>query len=110
MDFDTLQTLTNLHNALGIAAILFVLVLVVLWALLPFSLFGIKTILREMQATQKAGLELRRRQSIRPMESTKTCPDCAEMVLRQAKVCRFCRHDFANNNPPNDPPPEGANQ
>jgi Uncharacterised protein family UPF0547 len=25
---------------------------------------------------------------------TKTCPQCAETVKAQAKICRFCRHDF----------------
>jgi len=24
------------------------------------------------------------------------CPDCAEMVLVDAKKCRFCGHDFSN--------------
>lgn len=25
----------------------------------------------------------------------KRCPDCAELVKPQARVCRYCRHDFA---------------
>ncbi|RVD15411.1 MAG: hypothetical protein EOS73_28695 [Mesorhizobium sp.] len=27
---------------------------------------------------------------------TKTCPDCAETVQREARICRFCRHDFGS--------------
>lgn len=26
---------------------------------------------------------------------TKICPDCAEPVLVEARICRFCRHEFA---------------
>ncbi|RUY28722.1 zinc ribbon domain-containing protein [Mesorhizobium sp. M7A.F.Ca.CA.004.12.1.1] len=37
---------------------------------------------------------------------TKTCPECAETVQRDARICRFCRHDFAGNatrGPPDAP-------
>jgi hypothetical protein len=27
----------------------------------------------------------------------KKCPDCAEMVQADAKICRFCRHEFPTN-------------
>lgn len=27
--------------------------------------------------------------------SMKTCPDCAEEVRAEARICRFCRHEFA---------------
>lgn len=27
---------------------------------------------------------------------TKLCPDCAEMVYQEARICRFCRYDFAD--------------
>ncbi len=26
--------------------------------------------------------------------ATKVCPDCAEVVLAAARICRFCRHEF----------------
>ncbi|WP_352827898.1 zinc ribbon domain-containing protein [Mesorhizobium sp. M0830] len=26
----------------------------------------------------------------------KSCPQCAEEVLADAKICRFCRHEFAS--------------
>ncbi len=26
---------------------------------------------------------------------SKKCPDCAELVHADAKICRFCRHDFS---------------
>jgi hypothetical protein len=29
-----------------------------------------------------------------PAGETKTCPDCAEIVLRRALVCRYCGHRF----------------
>lgn len=29
-----------------------------------------------------------------PTTTTKTCPDCAETVLRGARICRFCRFEF----------------
>ena len=29
------------------------------------------------------------------MRDEKTCPDCAELVLAQARVCRFCGYRFA---------------
>lgn len=29
-----------------------------------------------------------------PGRPTKRCPDCAEDVLAEARICRFCRHEF----------------
>jgi hypothetical protein len=29
-----------------------------------------------------------------PAGATKTCPDCAETVKAEARICRHCRHDF----------------
>ena len=30
-----------------------------------------------------------------PVDDTKTCPHCAEIIKRAARVCRFCGYDFA---------------
>jgi predicted RNA-binding Zn-ribbon protein involved in translation (DUF1610 family) len=32
--------------------------------------------------------------TVAPASAQKKCPDCAEMVLADAKKCRFCGHDF----------------
>ena len=31
--------------------------------------------------------------------ATKKCPDCAELVLAEARICRFCRHEFPSKGP-----------
>lgn len=33
----------------------------------------------------------------------KKCPDCAEAVQPEAKVCRFCGHEFTNDEGPRKP-------
>lgn len=35
--------------------------------------------------------------------SVKRCPDCAEIVQDEARVCRFCRHEFRNVTPTERP-------
>jgi hypothetical protein len=39
-----------------------------------------------------------------PPTALKTCPDCAEQVQMAARICRYCRYDFAAW-PPNAAPP-----
>ncbi len=36
---------------------------------------------------------------------TKQCPFCAEMIKREARVCRFCNHDLETGRPVNQLPP-----
>ncbi len=33
---------------------------------------------------------------LEPMREEKRCPDCAELVLAQARVCRYCGYRFAS--------------
>jgi hypothetical protein len=34
-----------------------------------------------------------------PLAAQKKCPDCAEMILAEARKCRFCGHEFASMTP-----------
>jgi len=46
--------------------------------------------------------------SQRAAPTLKTCPDCAEQVLAAARICRFCRHEFAADPPPSPVPAPAA--
>ena len=34
-------------------------------------------------------------QAVEVLTTTKVCPDCAETVQAAARICRFCRYEFA---------------
>lgn len=38
---------------------------------------------------------LRARPASAPPTALKTCPQCAEQVQAAARICRYCRHEFA---------------
>lgn len=38
-------------------------------------------------------------------KETKRCPMCAESIQKQAKICRFCKHDFTNDSGQNKAQP-----
>jgi predicted RNA-binding Zn-ribbon protein involved in translation (DUF1610 family) len=45
--------------------------------------------------------------SFKPAEKTKSntriaCPMCGEMIMRTAKICRFCRHSLTGDNTPQE--------
>jgi hypothetical protein len=39
------------------------------------------------------------RPAAKPPANLKRCPDCAEMVQADARICRFCRHEFSAPTP-----------
>lgn len=56
--FATLTTTGTGMDLLVIAGAVFALILTVLWILVPFALFGIKPLLRQLLAEQRRGNEL----------------------------------------------------
>jgi hypothetical protein len=51
----------------------------------------------DVAATPVSSPALEELEATRP---TKTCPDCAQHVLAEARICRFCRHVFDDVAPP----------
>jgi hypothetical protein len=39
----------------------------------------------------------------RNMSGSRKCPQCAELVQLEAKICRFCSYDFVNRSPAKPP-------
>lgn len=37
------------------------------------------------------------------MSGSRKCPQCAELVWLEAKICRFCSYDFVNRAPAKPP-------
>lgn len=37
------------------------------------------------------------------MSGSRKCPQCAELVQMDAKICRFCNFDFVTNQPAKPP-------
>lgn len=72
-----------------ILILLFGLGLLLLLALLIWRPAGTLTVTYELreQATPPSA-------PAPPAPPTKVCPDCAETVLADARICRFCRHEF----------------
>jgi hypothetical protein len=63
------------------------------WALLaiPFGLIATVVVACSSKLPDNKELAVERDAP----DETKTCPQCAESVKAEAKICRFCRHDFA---------------
>ena len=59
------------------------------WWLYGVALFIVALVHALLLQTDSAELE-RRALAV----SHKKCPQCAEVVKREAKVCRFCQYDF----------------
>jgi hypothetical protein len=57
-----------------------------------------QVILEEMQSVTPEGRVLAERATV------KTCPDCAELVKLEARLCRFCGYRFEAPSPALNPP------
>lgn len=53
---------------------------------IPVTVIGIMILLSGLKSASKKGVIDR--------QPKKKCPQCAEEVLVDAKLCRFCRYDF----------------
>lgn len=60
----------------------FAIILIIVWILLPFAMFGIKPLLRQILDEQRR---------LAPTAKTHVrCPDCKELVFMEARKCKHC--------------------
>jgi len=94
--------------AIGVTLILFVWALVdvilgVTWVVTNKSESAQRSDLRDNRliaalAGKPIATRLGKPPAAKAEKPTKKCPDCAESILAEARVCRYCRHDFPTNN------------
>lgn len=85
--------------------LLFLLLLAILWALVPFAIFGTKPILREILSETRAVRKLLEQARGSP-DTHVLCPACKEPVDMHAKRCRFCLQSLSPAAPPTEPEPK----
>jgi hypothetical protein len=49
----------------------------------------------DLMAAVSAAAEADEQEEAKQLVGTKVCPDCAERIKAEARICRFCRYEFA---------------